>query len=478
MAGAGESHVRETGGGSRGWRKLGIVLAILLALFFLPWLFLSVTGRAAVRNRVALMKAAGEPTSLAEYEARRPVIPDEENSALVILELAAEMEGPDIAADIKKNLPLLGKAKLPRWGEPWPPEMLAATKDYLAEQAELVARLDAIHDMPRGRFPLDVTGNPLDLISDMLSDRAALRGAAKVQALAALRDAAEGDVNGALARCRTIMNMASSVRDDPMLISSLVSISIDAVTVQTIERVLAAGSTEPELANATQALLRDHELSSAFPNGIKGERLWQIAMHGYARERGFEAFRDGTGPRPTLPAGGRYLFGGWLNLNQAKMMDLMDPLIETLGNPREALTAARQLEKDVAELSLWHTVTKVALPSLSRAVTHWVRHVALLRCAQAGLAAERFRMAEGRWPESLDELVPEYIDAVPLDPFDEQPLRYKVEADRIVIYSISENEVDDGGDLTKPTKRRESSPDEGFRLLNPELRGFKIEQAE
>ena len=63
MAGPGEYQAAEAGSGSRGWRRFGIVLAILLALTVLAWLFLSVTGRAAVRNRLALMKAAGEPTS-------------------------------------------------------------------------------------------------------------------------------------------------------------------------------------------------------------------------------------------------------------------------------------------------------------------------------------------------------------------------------------------------------------------------------
>jgi len=87
-------------------------------------------------------------------------------------------------------------------------------------------------------------------------------------------------------------------------------------------------------------------------------------------------------------------------------------------------------------------------------------------------------MAEGRWPESLDELVPAYIDAVPLDPFDEKPLRYKVEADRIVVYSIGENEVDDGGDLERPEEGSKRAPDVGFRLMNPERRGFTLIEAE
>src|SRR5205823_3863301 len=54
------------------------------------------------------------------------------------------------------------------------------------------------------------------------------------------------------------------------------------------------------------------------------------------------------------------------------------------------------------------------------------RSHALTRCAIAALAAERYRRANGRWPESLAELVTAgLLRAVPGDSFDGQPLRLK-----------------------------------------------------
>jgi hypothetical protein len=41
------------------------------------------------------------------------------------------------------------------------------------------------------------------------------------------------------------------------------------------------------------------------------------------------------------------------------------------------------------------------------------------------VAIERFRAAEGRLPESLDELVPRFIAALPKDPRSDGPLRYQ-----------------------------------------------------
>ena len=40
------------------------------------------------------------------------------------------------------------------------------------------------------------------------------------------------------------------------------------------------------------------------------------------------------------------------------------------------------------------------------------------------LACRLYRIARGEWPPSLDALVPDWLAAVPTDPFDDQPLRY------------------------------------------------------
>jgi hypothetical protein len=61
------------------------------------------------------------------------------------------------------------------------------------------------------------------------------------------------------------------------------------------------------------------------------------------------------------------------------------------------------------------------------------------------VAAERFRLANGRWPEKLSELTPPYIKVIPSDPFDGQAIRYRLKGNRVVVYSVGPNLVDDGG---------------------------------
>ncbi len=46
------------------------------------------------------------------------------------------------------------------------------------------------------------------------------------------------------------------------------------------------------------------------------------------------------------------------------------------------------------------------------------------RLAQTGIALEQYRRKHGNFLETLEQLIPEFLTAVPLDPFDGKPLRY------------------------------------------------------
>jgi len=64
----------------------------------------------------------------------------------------------------------------------------------------------------------------------------------------------------------------------------------------------------------------------------------------------------------------------------------------------------------------------------------------------------------------LDALVPAVLDALPPDPFNAKPLKYKQDADGFVIYALGENGQDDGG---KTQRVDGKAPDIGFRVRWP-----------
>jgi hypothetical protein len=62
---------------------------------------------------------------------------------------------------------------------------------------------------------------------------------------------------------------------------------------------------------------------------------------------------------------------------------------------------------------------------------------------EALLAARAYAGVEGELPERLDQLLPLYLGAVPLDRYDGKPLRYA--RDRRAVYSVGEDLTDSGG---------------------------------
>ena len=85
------------------------------------------------------------------------------------------------------------------------------------------------------------------------------------------------------------------------------------------------------------------------------------------------------------------------------------------------------------------------MPHLSMAVTIELRSIAGLRAARIGLAVERYRLAAGKLPDNLTELVPVYLESNPKDPFDGNQMRYRKLETGFVVYSICEDLSDDGG---------------------------------
>ncbi len=60
---------------------------------------------------------------------------------------------------------------------------------------------------------------------------------------------------------------------------------------------------------------------------------------------------------------------------------------------------------------------------------------------------QRFKIQNGDRPEQLNELVPEFLDRLPVDPFDpaQRPFRYSTSGDGYVLYSLGYDRDDDGG---------------------------------
>jgi hypothetical protein len=67
------------------------------------------------------------------------------------------------------------------------------------------------------------------------------------------------------------------------------------------------------------------------------------------------------------------------------------------------------------------------------------------RLLQIALALARYRSERRQYPQTLAELSPEYLAEIPLDPFTDEPMVYRLNANGYVLYSLCSNLLDDGG---------------------------------
>jgi hypothetical protein len=66
---------------------------------------------------------------------------------------------------------------------------------------------------------------------------------------------------------------------------------------------------------------------------------------------------------------------------------------------------------------------------------------------------ERYRLAEGNYPETLDALSPEFIASVPREIVNGEPYHYRrTEDGSFILYSVGANLRDDGGSLDPKLK--------------------------
>ncbi|MCD6049862.1 MAG: hypothetical protein K0Q55_1265 [Verrucomicrobia bacterium] len=84
-------------------------------------------------------------------------------------------------------------------------------------------------------------------------------------------------------------------------------------------------------------------------------------------------------------------------------------------------------------------------------------HQLIIACA-----LEEYLLQRGKYPEKLDELMPQYLAKIPRDVVDGKPMRYRREVqDSFVLYSVGWNRKDEGG-VVKETTNVKTFPHFGF----------------
>jgi len=130
---------------------------------------------------------------------------------------------------------------------------------------------------------------------------------------------------------------------------------------------------------------------------------------------------------------------------------LVLPLVD-LTNRTVSVAAYRTSEADIKQqikhYSPYTVQALMVFPAVGKSVMKFAMVQAQVDLARVACALERFRLARGNYPETLDALAPQFIEKLPHDIINGQPLHYRRTDDgQFVLYSVGWDEKDDGGKI-------------------------------
>ncbi|MGD0770497.1 MAG: hypothetical protein ABSB42_20115 [Tepidisphaeraceae bacterium] len=319
-----------------------------------------------------------------------------------------------------------------------------ATITFLSHQAKTIALLRRAAALPACRFDQDLLDAPD--ISAKLPGLNEERNAANVLNLHAREEIAHGHASLAIDDAAAILRMSRQVGQRPLLMSALVGISIDALGNWTLEEALPAVKNPNELSGLR--LEEPESLGRMFQQALRGEERYGLTLYGNMPASQVEIVNG----KAVWVQDTRLLSSGAGLVGAFFRVFFLDPdayikLLENFQNVSvQPYFKVRDQLPDVHNVKSGSGLfTSILAPSLSRAFDTLARVEAGDACAQTAVAMTRFRLDHGMFPSHLDDLVPNYLDAVPIDPFDGQPLRLAIKNGQWIIYSVGPDGVDDGG---------------------------------
>lgn len=255
------------------------------------------------------------------------------------------------------------------------------------------------------------------------------------------------------------------LQDAPSLIAYLVGVAImDKGITQALNLAADSGTPTEELGHLADVLKKRASFGSGLRKALKGDYVFSTSTIDYLQESQDDWHALSGGEESSA-------FSTWIERrfrgttyffqpNKSKMLfaDLYRILIEDCPLFYSDMVFPETSEDPGGFWSLIrpNSLARMFQALLEPAVSKVMAKKCDMETQVAGtrlvVACNRFERQEGRWPERLEELVPAYLDAVPMDPFDGEPFRYF--AEKGLVYSVGRNLTDEGGSSKMPDDGR------------------------
>jgi len=347
---------------------------------------------------------------------------------------------------------------------PVAPQPQTPAKDVLLALSKYDSAIEELRQAshrPYANVPVPYEEGLSASASTLLPYLATLKRCTQVLQLRACAELADGQSQNALEDVRLSLYLNSSLRTSPFLISYLVRIAIVAIDLQPIWEGLAEHKWSDEQLAALEAELGKRDFLADYGFVMRGERAVAIAtIDNEQRTREIISLRENgtwvTNRLTLIPSA--YFFQN--ELAHARMIQRwILPLVDTnshIVSPEKFRQATGAVHEEMKYYSPYKVQALMLFPAISSTVRKLAAIQGSVDLARVACALERYRLAHGEYPETLDPLTPQFIAKLPRDIINGQPLHYRRTTDgKFLLYSVGWNETDDGGEpgtFTDPTQ--------------------------
>lgn len=340
--------------------------------------------------------------------------------------------------------------------------------DALESSEPILAELRTAAMRPAVRYPINYDlENPWAIL---LPHLAKLKAACQRLQLKACAHLAAGQTESAFKDVELMLYLADSMEEEFFLISQLVRIACVNISIQPIWEGLAENRWSRDQLRALQARLLEFNFIAAVHRSLEAEQAAGIRSIELVQEKGLGYLQElqslqthNPSHRFGLNALNRLIPNGWYELekyNYCRFRHMLTgtaiDLAQKRISPGQIKANNREFDRQLndpgfmgreANLVLKHRLlSALLLPALGKVV--FKSSVAQVTTDQAAVACalEQYRMANEKFPDTLQALVPNFIAALPKDTLTGEPFKYAKAGDnQFTLYSIGWDENDDEG---------------------------------
>lgn len=477
------------------WTKvLYAAVGVYLLLTAVAWVWWNHHASATLAKLAAEIRARGEPLAWSEM-APEPLPPEQD--AAVLYRRAEDATGliapidPDSSFARRKTLPprlerlssMVGcLVSHPKFRAEHGREVRA----ILAEAKDALALCRRARGLRAADWGIDYDKPAL---ADAFPDPPEIGVLARLACLAAVVAHEKGRDGEAVACLRDALALADSLETYPSILGSVMQTNAQGAVVNVLEEILPGlrvglgpGAAEPTAARALLTELRDERpLCNGYRWTWMGER--SISYDTFARIRRLD---------PALIEAVQSTEARWLwavldpmrALDQAWSLRLLDTAVQATAYrsyPSQIRSSEaarldrmdRQLRAPGPIRAFTHELSGIVTPGARRIGLGHFPALAKRRMAATALAIRLCELDHGRRPEALAALVPDYLPAVPDDPFAEKgtKLLYRPDREPPVLYTRGTNCRDDGGQWRSEWAVWDDGGDYPFHLDGARARG-------